>query len=372
MVGSEALQNAALPRPVSPTDLPEEELNWCAVTLQEVLARDLRLEASVFGIEGRHAREMLKSCRWPIRTIFGANGIATNVFVPGRVKRKYLKPDVPGSTGFLGSSEMLDIKPAPYKWLSWNEPRYEQFKIQEGWVLISCSGTIGNVVYVSKTLSKFMVSQHAIRIVTDYPGYVYSFLKSHIGRALVRENIYGAVISEIEPEHIANVPIPDPPPILKKRIHDLVMESYNLRDESNELLNQAEALLYDVLKLPPIESLRPNYFDSSVELRNYTVRLAQLEGRLDASYHVPIVNTILERLQQESTEIAPLGDPRLSKRIILPGRFARVYVQEGQGTVFFGGKQICELDPANKKYLSLVHHKERIRKELKLRPLQKG
>jgi len=91
-----------------------------------------------------------------------------------------------------------------------------------------------------------------------------------------------------------------------------------------------------------------------------------LAGRFDASYHVPIVDSIIRRLNPEAREITNLGDPRISKRIILPGRFARVYVEEGQGIPFFGGKQIYELDPANKKYLSLVHHGKRIKEQLTL------
>lgn len=51
-----------------------------------------------------------------------------------------------------------------------------------------------------------------------------------------------------------------------------------------------------------------------------------------------------------------VGDPRISREVILPGRFKRVYVDEGYGRVFIGGKQLYELDPTNKKYLSNVHH----------------
>lgn len=366
MVSAKALRTADVPLPVEPADLPEEELRWCTVTLQEVLRRGSRLEASVFDAEGRHAREALKRCKWPIRHILGDSGIAERVYVPGRVKRKYLSQDDPEAIGFLGSSEMLDVKPVPYKWLSVNEPKYNQFKVKEGLVLISCSGTIGNLTYVSRTLAGFMVSQHAIRIAAHYPGYVYCFLKTDTGKALVNANIYGAVISEIEPAHFENVPIPDPPPLLKRRIHDLVMKSYALRDESNDLLIEAEALLCDALKLPPLSKLRPRYFHKTADLRNYAVKLSRLEGRLDASYHVPVVDTILRRLKKEAAEITTVGDPRISKRIILPGRFARVYVQEGQGAVFFGGKQLYELDPVNKKYLSLAKHGKRIRRDLVL------
>ena len=51
----------------------------------------------------------------------------------------------------------------------------------------------------------------------------------------------------------------------------------------------------------------------------------------------------------------------------MPGRFKRVYVEEGNGVVFFGGKQLYELDPSNKKYLSLKQHRDRIKDELTLR-----
>lgn len=366
MVSAKAMKIANISQPLNISGLPEEELRWCSVTLNEVLERGSRLEASVFDIAGKHAREVLANCRWPVKAVSGKNGIADSVFVPGRVKRKYLIQDAHDAIGFLGSSEMLDVKPVPCKWLSKNEPDYGQFKVDEGWVLISCSGTIGNLAFISRTLSGFMVSQHAIRIKAKYAGYVYCFLMNKIGRALVNTNIYGAVISEIEPHHFAEVPIPDPPAILKQRIHDLVIRSYVLRDESNTLLDEAERLLYKALKLPPLLKLRPHYFDNSADLRNYAMKLSDLSGRFDASYHVPIVGSIIQRLMPEAKEITTLGDPRISKRIILPGRFARVYVEEGQGIPFFGGKQIYELDPANKKFLSFAKHGDRIKRDLTL------
>ena len=51
-----------------------------------------------------------------------------------------------------------------------------------------------------------------------------------------------------------------------------------------------------------------------------------------------------------------VGDSRISKTVILPGRFKRVYVEEGYGRVLVGGKQLGELDPSGKKYLSNTKH----------------
>jgi type I restriction enzyme S subunit len=145
------------------------------------------------------------------------------------------------------------------------------------------------------------------------------------------------------------------------------MKSYALRDESNELLDQAERLLCRALNLPPLSKLRPRYFDPSTDLRNYDAKLSRLSGRLDASYHTPVVAAILRRLKAAPAEITTIGDGRVSKRIILPGRFARVYVQQGQGAVYFTGKHILELDPSDKKYLAFSQHARKIKDELTIK-----
>lgn len=366
MVNAEALKSADIPLPVEPTDLPEEELRWCTVTFQEVLRRGSRLEASVFDVEGRHARETLRRCKWPVKRVCGENGLADAYHRP-RFKRIWVeKSDLP----IFQPSQITELNPKPSGYLSpLTQTDIDTLRVRKGQILLTCSGTIGNCAVVGRTLDNRIFSHDVIRITcktgTD-TGYLYAFLCTKTGNALIRTNEYGAVVSHIEPEHLQNVPIPDPPPVLKKRIHDLVIRSYALRDESNDLLEKAERLLYDVLKLPPLSKLQPRYFDKTANLRNCVVKLSRLSGRLDASYHVPIVAAILRRLKKEADEITTIGDPRISKRVILPGRFARVYVQEGQGTVFFGGKQLYELDPANKKYLSLAKHGERIRRELVL------
>lgn len=79
-----------------------------------------------------------------------------------------------------------------------------------------------------------------------------------------------------------------------------------------------------------------------------------------------LVKTITDHLKKYAKEVTTLGNPNVCAEIILPGRFKRVYVEEGYGRVFIGGKQLGELDPSNKKFLSLVHHKDRIAKQLEI------
>ncbi|MBI2354762.1 MAG: restriction endonuclease subunit S [Deltaproteobacteria bacterium] len=352
----------AIKRNDQATVLPElapQPFKWSTVSLTEVLGAGGRLEASVFNIEGRQARETLHRCKWPVKSLL--KDFLTSAYYPGRFKRSYIKNNDSGAVGFIGSSEMLAINPEPVKFMVHNH----ELAVSEGQILLSRSGTIGNVTYISKTLSNFLVSEHAIRLnCKDKPGYVYAYLRTHTGRLLVETNTYGAVVSQVEPEHLTEVHIPDPSPILKQQIHDFIMASFRLRDESNALMNEAQKLLKAALKLPDIDDIKPKYFDSSADLRNYSVSLSCLDGRLEASYHLPIVDSIQRLLAANAKEVVTVGDSRVSKAIILPGRFKRVYVEEGQGVTFFGGKQILELDPSTKKYLSSKQHGKRITEQL--------
>lgn len=344
----------------------ESPVKWCAVALSDVVARGKRLEASVFDVEAKQAYMLLTHGKYPAVNLISKNGPVEKAYYGGRLKRHYVDETEPGAVGFLGSSEMLDCKPEPVKFML-NDVKTTDVRVKQGVVLISRSGTIGNVTYVGNTLSKFFVSEHAIRIeCKDFPGYVYAFLKTKIGKLIVCSTQYGAVIQEIEPEHLATVPIPDAPTMLKKKIHDLIVRSYELRDESNDLIDQATALLIGELKLPDIDAFDVGLYKKAAPVDTFSVRLSEMSGRLDASYHVPIVDAIIEHLQQNAEEVTTVGDPRISKEVILPGRFKRVYVDEGYGRVFIGGKQLYELDPTNKKYLSNVHHGDRISRQLEL------
>lgn len=344
----------------------ESPVKWCAVALSDVVARGKRLEASVFDVEAKQAYMLLTHGKYPAVNLISKNGPVEKAYYGGRLKRHYVDETEPGAVGFLESSEMLDCKPEPVKFML-NDVKTTDVRVKQGVVLISRSGTIGNVTYVGNTLSKFFVSEHAIRIeCKDFPGYVYAFLKTKIGKLIVCSTQYGAVIQEIEPEHLATVPIPDAPTMLKKKIHDLIVRSYELRDESNDLIDQATALLIGELKLPDIDAFDVGLYKKAAPVGTFSVRLSEMSGRLDASYHVPIVDAIIEHLKRYAEEVTTVGDPRISREVILPGRFKRVYVDEGYGRVFIGGKQLYELDPTNKKYLSNVHHGDRISRQLEL------
>lgn len=341
-------------------------LNWATIPIDEIVANNHRLEASVYGVKGRRIREEFEQCKWDVVSL--ADKIS-NAFYLGRFKRNYV--DKENGTPFILPSQITEVNPKANKYVTDSANiDIKNTLVSEGQVLLTRSGTIGIVAYVSKSMKDLSISDDVIRVTAkEYPGYLYAFLKSETGRSLVETNNYGAVVRHIEPDHLNNIPIPNPPSFLKNQIHNLIELSAKSKDASNELLDCGHTELQNALQLPDYDKLEQSavQFDDSSDVINFNVPVGKIDNRLDGSYHIPVVRNITQILKTSANHLVTVGDSTISQDVILPGRFKRVYVEEGNGITFFGGKQIYELDPSNKKYLSIKHHGDRIRSQLTLR-----
>lgn len=345
-------------------DIYKEDISWSSVPLSEVLERDNRIEASTFNLDRAHSIQLLKNSKYDL-VLLGSKEIGfEDCFYGPRAKRNYLTNIDNTSIGFLGSSEMLDIYPNPVKFVSHDNSMVDSLSLAEGTILISRSGTIGNVTFVSQTLSKFLVSEHAIRlIVNEFPGFVYTYLKTNVAQNLLHAEKFGSVILEIEPDALKNMLIPNAPALIKKKIHDLIMDSYANRDESNRLIDEATKIMIEELELPPIDDLKKEAFSYSKEINSFSTKLSDLDGRLEGSYHIPLIE-VIERYINKKAIVKKLNSEDITEKIILPGRFKRVYVEKGNGKVFLGGKEINQLDPSGKKFLSIKHYSDKLIRDI--------
>ena len=351
--------------------LAPDPLEYTSVALSEVFANNHRLEASAFNLKAKAAKYKVEHCRYGYVHLWGEGGLVKEASYPGRFKRIYVEKG--NGIPFFLPSQLGEIQPKPSKYIS--EKTYTSIKgveIKPNSLLLSRSGTIGKCAISSKTTIGKVYSDDVIRVSlnSDFDlGYVYAYLCTTIGQQMLQTNNYGAVIQHIEPEHLKNIIIPNAPDSIKKRIHSLVVESYDLRDQSNELIDEAERILYAELQLPPIEQLKPKYFDENVALRNYTTKLSELNLRLDCSYHTPEILKAKEIINTNCKELVPLMDGYLSDNIFTGNRFTRVFVDSRNGVPYLNGKQILELDPNgfDKKYLSFEQHEERIKRQLEIK-----
>ena len=353
--------------PKNPLFLPSP-LRYGSVSIAQMVNNSHRYDASAYNIEAMSALRKVMRNKYGFIHLLGAHGLVKDAFVGSRFKRIYT--DNPKDIPFYLPSDIENVYPKASKYISAKtDTDINALKVESNMLLMSVSGTIGKTAIVRRRLDNCVFSHDLLRVVfkNDFDlGYVYAFLNTETGLLILQSNNYGAVIDHIEPEHLANVPIPNAPEELKKVIHNLIVESYDLRDKSNDLIDEAQSLLYKELQLPDINTIKGKNHTEGQGFKNYVVKASDLNGRLDGSYHVPEVEEIIKVISKNAAEITTLGDPRLSKKIILAGVFKRTYVDKQNGVPFLGGRDIMQLNPSVEKYLSIVVHKERIEKELEV------
>ena len=134
--------------------------------------------------------------------------VCQDISRPDLFKRVYVQNGIT----FLGGADIFLAKPNSNKQLSKSKTaNISSLAIQENTILIPRSGTIGNVAWAHAGHAQKLASEHVIRLKPNdilKGGYIYAFLSSSIGKALIQKHIFGSVIQHIEPPHLRLIPIP--------------------------------------------------------------------------------------------------------------------------------------------------------------------
>ena len=338
--------------PTSATEQPEKLST--IIRLHEVFDAGVRLEASAFSIEAHNAVTALRNSGLQLVPLYGENGLCREAHNAFRFKRIYVSPKQ--GIPFLSSSDIINLKPQIENYLSRNHTKnIGRLLIQKWDVLISCSGTIGNIGLASDTFTGKTLSQDAIRLHADNPdtaGYIAAFLRSRYGRPQLIQVTYGSVIVHIEPEHLKRVLIPDLLPIRRIAIGRLMCKAAELRDKANQLLDEADRLLHERLNLPYLDSIAPTGRKASIAI----IKASKLLGRLESSFHDATAIAAEKQLDNLNVEVSTIGDSRVTKEIRVIKKFRkRVYVEHG-GIPLLSSKQILQIDPVEVKRLAKGAH----------------
>lgn len=335
------------------TPLWRESLST-TVRLGEVIDAGLRLEASTFNIEARRAVACLKASGLPLVPLFGPKGFCHEAHNAFRFKRIYVRPEF--GVPFLSSSDIISMRLEINRYLSKTRTKgLENLLIRKGDVLISRSGTIGNVALASDTVTGMALSEDVIRLRAadlDAAGFVTAFLRSRYGRLQLAQATYGSVVQHIEPEHLKRMLIPDLPVIQRIGIGRTVKKAYELRDEANRLLDDADKRLHARLHLPPLATLVTHAEGPICNI----VRASQLALRFEASFHDPQAEAAERLLNTLDIETTTLEDKRVTAEIRPITKFRkRVYVPKG-GIPLLSSKQLFQIDPIDVKGLAKGAH----------------
>jgi type I restriction enzyme S subunit len=326
-----------------------------------------RLDAGYYSEETSTAMRILRDGGFPFKSLkdWGVTAYHPTQNQPrSNFKRILTTPDI--GTPFLSATEIYAFRPTPNKYLSPAMKKLNELFVYPGTLLMSRSGTVAIPVLVNRRLASFAATDDALRISPGSlpPGFLYAYLSSWVGRALVRKSQYGVTVKHLEAAHLVSIECPVLPEIEQKSIHDEIQRAYDLRDEANDMLDEADVLLHQSLCLPRFDESQVSYLPAPPDEPNrpslphpraFTLNAAELDERLDASYHVPSARTAVELLRNGKYDCVQLK--RLASDIFVAPRFKRIYVSKEYGVAFLQGSHLPQIRPYDLKYLSRSQQK---------------
>ncbi|XXT21724.1 hypothetical protein WME94_09205 [Sorangium sp. So ce429] len=297
------------------------------------------------ALEAKVRLESLKVRKEALRDVT-AKGMA-GIFNGPRFARSYVEDPAHG-VPFLGSTDILNADLTNLPMLSRKQVAANpRLVVQAGWTLITCSGTIGRMAYARPDMEGMAGSQHFMRVVPDAekipPGYLYAYLSSKFGVPLVVGGTYGAIIQHIEPEHIANLPVPRLSAKAETEIHSLIDKAASDRGRAHQLRKDAQASLYRQYALSDLSDA-----DTSVNHAIFSVQASSL-SRLDAAHHSPACRAAADELAK-SDDVRRLNEVA---RVFTPGIFKRMHVEDPKyGYPYFSGTELFQYDAEPRGFLS--------------------
>lgn len=221
---------------------PQYHLPHLNATLRAVQQLDESQDWSVLGLS-----EIENGIR-----IFKGPRLRTENLIVDRVDFNYK-----GIEAYYTPSAILQDKRDSVKWLDLSRATASQLKafdivrVQQGDLLVTRSGSIGRVAYITSALDGAIVSDDAIRIrISDLRlrAYVFAYLQSAAAQHQLRINEYGAVQQHLEPEHLSDllVPIPADWDVVKSMVNEALAyfaSRERLESAMGALRNGMDALL---------------------------------------------------------------------------------------------------------------------------------
>lgn len=264
-----------------------------------------RFDAVFHLSEGVSVKRTISNSPYELVTI----GSATErIFYGLRANRKYVT-NIEHAIPFLTGSSILqnDFKNIKYVSKKYT-PGISEMTLQKDWILITRSGTVGQIAYSNDLFTGKYGSEDIIRVVPNGKingGVIYAYLASKQGQCLLTQGTFGAVVQHIEPNQISSIEIPLFPKEFQDKVSRLITDSARLREEASKELNEAEALFFRANNIVINNELldreecktslcriikKSEIKSSSFKALNYSTRASILRKILAEKKHVLLAN----------------------------------------------------------------------------------
>lgn len=266
-----------------------------------------------------------------------------NVFLGNIFSRIFVK-DAEHGIPYLAASDTVLANLDTGRYLSKKQASILSYlMLKKDWIVVTCSGTIGNVTYTNSSFENHIATHDLIRIVPNdeknLRGYLYAFLASKYGYNQLTQSQFGGVVKHINADHVRNIKVPCFAEFFQEEVNDLVQEAARLRENASDALEYAIGYFDTLFLMPFKESCLGKV--SSKEI------LTSINKRFEASFHISEGKDI-DKYIKEHYEWKSLGE--VCSNISRPDIFKRYYVKKG--ITFLGGADIFLATPDSEKRLS--------------------
>ena len=247
-----------------------------------------------------------------------------NVFLGNIFSRIFVK-DAEHGIPYLAASDTVLANLDTGRYLSKKQASILSYlMLKKDWIVVTCSGTIGNVTYTNSSFENHIATHDLIRIVPNdekiLRGYLYAFLASKYGYNQLTQSQFGGVVKHINAEHVRNIIVPCFAEFFQEEVNDLVQEAVKLREEAASALEKAKQTLKSFINA---DFVKNNNKTSIVKSRNI---FSSLQHRLDPP---ALMNDGVVAMDKISSRMSTKIIADINAKVSRPGIFKRIYVENG-------------------------------------------
>ena len=305
------------------------------INIHNTLSASYRFDSSYHlsdAISFRYLQQKLPYENVPIRDV------VERVFLGNIFSRIFVK-DKEYGVPYLAASDTVLANLDTNRYLSKKQSQdLNYLKIHKDWILITCSGTIGNVTFTNSKFEGRIATHDLIRVIPNdskmLKGALYAYLASKFGYCQLTQSKFGGVVKHINADHVYDITIPLFPKTLQIKINDLIQESAKLREEASIMIETAKSILLNYCNA----DFRKDNFKTAV-VKNIDI-LSSLQHRIDPPALINDGVITINKIKEIKKTIK-LKDT--GAKVFRPGIFKRCYVNNGYP--YIKGSDIFNVNP---------------------------
>lgn len=284
------------------------------------ISAGLRIDPDIYLSEGSVVRNDLQHLPYELSTV-GEN--AVDVFYGNIFSRIFVHKPEHGMP-YLAASDTVLANLNTGRYLSKSQAANLSYLIlKKDWILVTCSGTLGNVTYTNKNFENHIATHDLIRIIPNSKrvnkGTLYAFLSSKYGYYQITQSQFGGVVKHINTEQTKSIIVPVFPEDFQRAIDDHIQESARMREQATDALNKAISKVNDYCSWP---------FEKTFGHKTSSMKISNIRDSYNLRLDAPVfVNDGVRWLSSIKRPTKRLGDCKI--KTWYPGIFKRVYVRNG-------------------------------------------